>query len=222
MAAERALVATSSGVAGLGLRHLESAWIADDAEGLARGIVELTLQPELRARLAGAARQRAVAEFGWPALAEKQARVWRELLTPGSTIEVRPMAEADLDAVSRIQGAQPLAAQWTPADYLGHRAFVAEVGGRLAGFLAARAVSSEEMEILNVAVDPAFARRGIGARLLRHALLGPERSVFLEVRESNLAARSLYSRHGFVASGRRKSYYRDPQEDGIVMNLQKW
>jgi ribosomal-protein-alanine N-acetyltransferase len=41
-------------------------------------------------------------------------------------------------------------------------------------------------------------------------------SVFLEVRESNRAARFLYEKWSFVESGRRKQYYQGPQEDAIV------
>jgi ribosomal-protein-alanine N-acetyltransferase len=43
--------------------------------------------------------------------------------------------------------------------------------------------------------------------------------VFLEVRESNLAARRLYEKSAFSESGRRRFYYREPQEDAIVYQL---
>ena len=43
--------------------------------------------------------------------------------------------------------------------------------------------------------------------------------VFLEVRESNAAARALYERLGFRVQGRRSRYYRDPEEDALVMKL---
>jgi len=45
-------------------------------------------------------------------------------------------------------------------------------------------------------------------------------SIFLEVRESNLAARSFYQDSAFVESGRRKGYYSDPQEDAVVYRFQ--
>jgi ribosomal protein S18 acetylase RimI-like enzyme len=41
--------------------------------------------------------------------------------------------------------------------------------------------------------------------------------MFLEVRASNAAARALYASAGFVAVGRRARYYRDPDEDAVVM-----
>ena len=41
--------------------------------------------------------------------------------------------------------------------------------------------------------------------------------ISLEVRESNLAAISLYEKLGFKVEGKRKNFYRDPQEDGLIM-----
>ena len=41
-------------------------------------------------------------------------------------------------------------------------------------------------------------------------------AVFLEVRESNHAARSLYEKWAFIGSGRRIRYYQNPQEDAIT------
>jgi len=43
------------------------------------------------------------------------------------------------------------------------------------------------------------------------------RAAFLEVRESNTAARALYGSRGFREIGRRKNYYRRPVEDALVM-----
>jgi ribosomal-protein-alanine N-acetyltransferase len=43
------------------------------------------------------------------------------------------------------------------------------------------------------------------------------RTAFLEVRESNLAARALYGSRGFTEIGRRHRYYRRPVEDALVM-----
>lgn len=222
MAMERAIVSTPSGVAGLGLVHGESAWIAEDAGAFAEGVLLLLENPARRRALAAAARRLAVAEYAWPALAERQASVWREMLPPGQAAEVRPMRPEDLPAVAAIQAAQPLASQWRVGDYLDGLAWVALRSGRIEGFLAARRPAPDELEILNLAVRPDSLRHGFAARLLKHALLGPERSAFLEVRESNQAARTLYERHGFQTAGRRRGYYRTPEEDGIVMNLQKW
>jgi ribosomal-protein-alanine N-acetyltransferase len=43
------------------------------------------------------------------------------------------------------------------------------------------------------------------------------RGAALEVRAGNRAAQALYERHGFALVGRRRNYYRHPQEDALVM-----
>lgn len=89
----------------------------------------------------------------------------------------------------------------------------------LDGFLVARHVA-HEWELENIVVAEIARRRGIGKQLLQ-ALLHTARktesvSVFLEVRESNVAARSLYERSGFRQTGRRDDYYVNPSEDAIL------
>jgi [ribosomal protein S18]-alanine N-acetyltransferase len=90
----------------------------------------------------------------------------------------------------------------------------------IAGYVVAFSVG-EESEILNVAVDPKFRGRGLAGQMLDGALieLGARgvRTAFLEVRESNKAARALYESRGFVEIGRRSSYYRRPVEDALVL-----
>lgn len=132
------------------------------------------------------------------------------------------MTAADVQAVAAIQERCPEAAQWAPVDYLAHQAWVAESGGGLAGFLVLRPTAGGEAEILNIAVDPASRRQGIAARLLASAALDRFDEVYLEVRESNSAARRLYAGFGFTESGIRPNYYAGPREAGIVMKLQKW
>ena len=89
---------------------------------------------------------------------------------------------------------------------------------RILGFLIAHHLAPE-WELENLVVAPAARRRGIGKRLLE-ALLAAARetnnSVFLEVRESNTAARALYENAGFEQTGRRPSYYASPSEDAIL------
>ncbi len=79
----------------------------------------------------------------------------------------------------------------------------------------------EEAHICTLGVRAEWRRRGVG-RLLLVALLelaiaqGAEVAT-LEVRVSNLAAQQLYDSLGFVPVGRRKSYYADNGEDGLIM-----
>jgi [ribosomal protein S18]-alanine N-acetyltransferase len=79
----------------------------------------------------------------------------------------------------------------------------------------------DEAEIADLAVAPLARRRGIARLLLDRTVadLGARgvQSVFLEVRESNSAARSLYQSQGFVTVGRRKGYYRHPVEDALIL-----
>lgn len=90
-----------------------------------------------------------------------------------------------------------------------------------AGYLVAWFVEGEA-EIANVAVDDRCRGRGIGAALLDEALTAARRAgvrdVYLEVRESNAAARALYASRSFTEVGRRRRYYRSPVEDALVLH----
>jgi ribosomal-protein-alanine N-acetyltransferase len=138
------------------------------------------------------------------------------------------MEARDLELVLAIQAASPQIAQWSAADYnlvdrAGTSGWVAESDGRVVGFLIARYVL-EEIEILNLAVHPDFRRCGAGSLLLSEALDRFSRKaatkVFLEVRESNVAATSFYSRHNFTVAGRRPRYYAAPPEDALMLALE--
>ena len=124
----------------------------------------------------------------------------------------------DLARVEAIQTAAPEAARWPVADYMGYSFRVAEREGIVAGFAVWRGVGEGEWELLNLAVDPAFRRRGVARELLAAM---PEGRVFIEVREGNMAARRLYETSGFTVLGTRRGYYQSPAEDGIVMERQK-
>jgi len=131
---------------------------------------------------------------------------------------IRLAEERDLDEIWRIQSGSGGAAQWKPADYMQHMCLVV-CAEELAGFAVARRVAPDEIEILNVAVDPPFRRRG-AARALIQEMIGRNRGkVYLEVRQSNLAARKLYHSLGFEAIGVRQDYYSGPVESAIVMKF---
>jgi ribosomal-protein-alanine acetyltransferase len=132
---------------------------------------------------------------------------------------IRPAAEQDLTAILEIQSAAPEAAQWNPADYLRYECLVAEKEGLVVGFSVARQVADGEWEILNLAVATAFRRQSVGRRLLGHLLERYRGEIFLEVRESNAAARHLYEQAGFRTITKRLQYYSNPVESGIVMHL---
>jgi ribosomal-protein-alanine N-acetyltransferase len=86
---------------------------------------------------------------------------------------------------------------------------------RLRGFAISR-LAFDEAEILTIAVDPGWRRRGVGRDLLREhlqrATLAGARALFLEVDAEDVAATALYARFAFVKVGARKGYY--PRPDG--------
>ena len=101
-------------------------------------------------------------------------------------------------------------------------ALVLEARDVLHGFLVARIIGPE-WELENIAIAGSSRRRGLGTRLLAEFLntarSGGATAVFLEVRQSNTAARRLYEKWAFTESGRRADYYRDPQEPAITYRL---
>ena len=93
-------------------------------------------------------------------------------------------------------------------------------GLRIAAFLCAWIVAGE-LHINNIAVHPAYRRRGVASQLLEE-ILGRAKARgatagYLEVRASNEAAKALYHRYGFKLIGRRPNYYDHPEEDAILM-----
>lgn len=92
--------------------------------------------------------------------------------------------------------------------------------GRVAGY-GVLLQAMDEAELLNLAVSSESRRRGVGSALLRRLLdsaVGQGvRTVYLEVRESNAAARALYGSHDFVEVGRRSGYYQRPVEDALIL-----
>ena len=101
-------------------------------------------------------------------------------------------------------------------------ALVVEHSGNVVGFIVGRQVE-DEWEIENVAVTGSARRCGLGSRLVGELLdlvrSRGGKSVFLEVRESNGAARSLYEKWAFLEVGRRKMYYQNPAEDALVLKF---
>jgi len=102
---------------------------------------------------------------------------------------------------------------------------VVNPGDRLQGFILIQVIA-DEAEVLTFCVEPDLRGRKLGAALLvaaaAHAGEQGATRMFLEVSESNLAARALYDRQGFVVIGRRAAYYQAPGQtnagaDALVM-----
>ena len=147
-------------------------------------------------------------------------------------MRIRQARQHELEAIIQIQSKAPEVAQWTAGDYANLAGdplgllLVAELESTsspaLAGFAAFHHLL-DEAELRNIAVDPAQRRQGVGRELVAEGLrrlreLGVTR-IFLEVRASNLAAQRLYFSAGFRLQSRRKEYYRNPPEDGLVLSL---
>ena len=82
----------------------------------------------------------------------------------------------------------------------------------------------DEAHIATISTHPDFRRQGIAQKLLAHALqhMKNEGAVtsFLEVRAGNIAAQEMYRKFGYKVSGHRKRYYKDNDEDAILMTLE--
>lgn len=138
---------------------------------------------------------------------------------------IRSMRESDLPEVLAIEGAS-FTVPWSEAtfrDLLANeeaRALVVEREGSVGGYAVFWRVGGEA-ELGDLAVDVSCRRRGIGGRLLEHAEAAAREagagSLFLEVRESNEAARALYRAAGYQLVGRRRGYYRYPVEDALIL-----
>lgn len=145
---------------------------------------------------------------------------------PPADVRVRPAEERDLariHAIERASFADPWALEGFRDTLERGRARVEVAVGpedEVLGYAVAWFVS-DESEIANLAVAPEARRRRIGLllldRILQAAASLGARTVFLEVRQSNVAAQRLYAARGFEVSGRRRGYYRKPAEDALIM-----
>ena len=90
----------------------------------------------------------------------------------------------------------------------------------VAGYVGSQTVCNET-DMMNVAVTGDFRRRGIAEQLVL-ALVEElkaidSHSLTLEVRASNAPAIGLYEKLGFIQTGLRKNYYRNPREDALIL-----
>lgn len=142
-------------------------------------------------------------------------------------VRIRELTHADLPRVVEIENAS-FSVPWKESTFLNllgrgdSDLFAADLAGRLVGYAACWTIL-DQAELGNVAVAEEARRLGVG-RLLLEAVVERvwERGandLFLEVRESNTAAQSVYRQRGFEKIGRRRAYYAQPTEDALVMRL---
>jgi ribosomal-protein-alanine N-acetyltransferase len=146
---------------------------------------------------------------------------------------IRRLGTDDLEVLNAVEAeSQPV--PWTDDQMLlelvheDARVFGVDDAQGLCGYIAIRRMV-DELWVMNFAVHPRARRRGLGRRLLQAAIAHARAQavpsgVWLEVRESNQAARALYQSMGFAEVSRRRLYY-PPQspsterENAVVMNL---
>ncbi len=141
-------------------------------------------------------------------------------------LHYRTMREEDLAAVVAIER-QLFRSPWSEElfredlDQEYALSLVMTDGETIAGYVIAFLVL-DEMHIGNVAVTPAYQRRGIAYEVLRRLLASGRNMHYflahLEVRQSNLGAIALYERLGFTKVGLRKNYYEIEHEDAVLMS----
>lgn len=142
-----------------------------------------------------------------------------------SALQLRPAASADVPALVAIERAS-FSDPWNATSFRAlleaeaAHVTVAVLDGAVVGYSAVLR-AADEAELANLAVASAAQRRGIGRALLSAAQTVAASTgvaaMYLEVRESNAPARRLYEALGFATVGRRRAYYRQPDEDALVM-----
>jgi len=146
------------------------------------------------------------------------------------SVTVRKMEPGDIPAVVTIDQTS-FSLPWPESSYRyevhdnkAARCFVAEDNNHKIVAMIVSWMIVDELHIATFATHLNFRRKGIGSRLLREALddarAAGARRAFLEVREGNLAAQEMYQKFGFKVTGRRPRYYRDNDEDAILMTLE--
>ena len=152
-------------------------------------------------------------------------------------MKIRSATAADLDAIVALERSIENAPHWPRSSYaeillpaasaVARALLLAEdQAAQIVGLavIALRAHDPEPTgELESIAVAPSARRAGIGRALMNAVLdwlrLQVAAEVELEVRQSSAAAIALYRSLGFKEVGRRRNYYRDPQEDALLMRL---
>lgn len=145
-------------------------------------------------------------------------------------MNIRTASPADIPEILSLERESPTAAHWSQQNYrdrlcgVGPESLVllVEDQGAVKGFLIAR-ILHPDWEIENIVVAASAQRRGVGSsmlnELLQRARTRSALKITLEVRASNTPARRLYEKFGFLESGFRAAYYRNPPGDAILYGL---
>ena len=141
------------------------------------------------------------------------------------TWTIRQMTEADVAAVAALEG-ENFSRPWSYDAFFNtlsdenYIVMIAKETDALLGYCVLLC-TGEEADITNVCTAPAARGKGVATGMLTALMdAGKSRGVtefFLEVREGNVPARSLYTKLGFEEIGLRKNYYEEPKEHAVLM-----
>lgn len=140
-------------------------------------------------------------------------------------IRLSPLEKEDCEAVAMLAG-RTLPEHITKdmledtLRYKYNHFFVAKDGDSIVGFTGMM-ILADEAELLYIAVEESYKRKGIGTRLMDAVFYVLEKHfvwrLLLEVRKSNETAQKFYKTRGFRIMGERKNYYSHPTEDALIM-----
>lgn len=142
--------------------------------------------------------------------------------------EIRRMCLEDLPqviAIDRVSFSLPWPERAFGFEVMGNpaaRNWVVEQDGQILAMLVIWLIL-DEAHVATIATHPEYRRQGIGEALLLEALASAQAEgavrAFLEVRSGNSGAQAMYRKYGFVVDGLRKRYYKDNNEDAVLMSL---
>ena len=141
-------------------------------------------------------------------------------------MQIRPMTMEDCEQVAAIEAVSfsmpwSLKAFTETVQKANFRYFVAEDAGEIIGYCGFLFVL-DEAEIPNVCVKASARQKGVGKKMMSFLMEEAAKLglavLYLEVRESNVAARRLYESLGFIENGIRKNFYEQPTENAVLMS----
>ena len=151
------------------------------------------------------------------------------MASPG--ISVRRADFTDLERIIALTESAPGAPRWSASTWrqilqspgtAARLVLIAESANECVGF-GVVGLAANTAEIESLAVGGEWRRQGIArqlcADLLKWVRARHATHASLEVRVSNIPARALYESLGFQKNGVRRAYYRDPEEDALVMTM---
>lgn len=132
---------------------------------------------------------------------------------------IKPIRDSQKEMVGSLEKELHLA---SCIDFPQAKTVVLEEDNHVLGFIT-WIQSDDEVELLNLGVNPNHQRHGIGSQILKewfNILADSQvKHIFVEVRESNAIAIHLYNKYGFKLNRTRINYYQNPSENALEMRF---